>query len=87
MHLSNNKIVSDTPSDLKFSLKTDHHIQVGNDITLNVHIKNTATSNRNVKIMIGGNVLTYNGVSLDNLPMRKADVIVNRKKGIFNVSN
>lgn len=81
MHLSNNKIVSDTPEDLKYNLKTDHHIEAGQDITLKLHIRNTAESNRNVRLMIGGNLLTYNGISLDNLPMRKTDVIVKRNTG------
>ena len=82
MHLSNNKIVSDTPEDLKYDLKTDSHIQVGKDITLRLNIRNTAVKNRKVKVMIGGNVLTYNGVSLDHLPIRKAEVEVKQQTGL-----
>ena len=81
LHLTNNKIVSDTADDLKYSLYTQADILVGKEIVLRLHIKNTAPNNRNVKIMVGGNVLTYNGIPIKNLPLRKAEELVYRQTG------
>lgn len=81
LHLTNNKIVSDTTEDLKYSLYTQPDVVVGKDIVLRLNIKNTAPNNRNVKIIIGGSVLTYNGIPIKNLQLRKAEELVYRQTG------
>lgn len=81
LHLTNNKIVSDTADDLKYSLYTQPDVVVGKDIVLRLNIKNTAPNNRNVKIIIGGSVLTYNGIPIKNLQLRKAEELVYRQTG------
>ena len=69
--------------DLKYSLYTQNDVMVGKDVVLRLHIKNTAVNNRNVQIMIGGHVLTYNGIAIKKLPMRKAHEIVHRQTGQY----
>ena len=81
LHLTNNKIVSDTTEDLKYNLYTQADVVVGKDIVLRLNIKNTAPNNRNVKIIIGGSVLTYNGIPIKNLQLRKAEELVYRQTG------
>ena len=81
LHLTNNKIVSDTADDLKYSLYTQSEVMVGKDVVLRLHIKNTAANNRNIQIMTGGHVLTYNGIAIKKLPMRKAHEVVYRNTG------
>ena len=83
LHLTNNKIVSDTADDLKYNLYTQPDVLVGKDVVLRLNIKNTSPNHRNVKIMIGGSVLTYNGIPIKNLPLRKADETVHRQTGKF----
>jgi len=53
LHLTDNKLVSDTPSDLKYSLYTAPSIEVGKDIILRLNVKNTSPKNRNIKIITG----------------------------------
>ncbi|XP_066922576.1 protein-glutamine gamma-glutamyltransferase 4-like [Clytia hemisphaerica] len=83
LHLTNNKIVSDTVDDLKYSLYAQNEVMVGKDVVLRLHIKNTAVNNRNVQIMVGGHVLTYNGIAIKKLPMRKTHEMVHRQTDTY----
>lgn len=81
LHLSNNKIIKDTANDLEFSLTTEPHVSVGSDIKLRLSIRNTASRDLSTKVMIGGHIVMYNGMSLDKIAVKKSDVKVNRKGG------
>ncbi|XP_057290288.1 coagulation factor XIII A chain-like [Hydractinia symbiolongicarpus] len=81
LHLSNNKIIKDTSNDLDFSLTTEPHVSVGSDIKLRLSIRNTAARDLSTKVMIGGHIVMYNGMSLDKIAVKKSDVKVNRKGG------
>ena len=81
MRLSHNKIIKDMPQDLKFELSSDPHVPVGKDIALRLNIRNSGTKNLPVRIMIGGNIVMYNGMALDKIPLKRWDIMVKRQDG------
>ena len=78
MHLSNNRMVTDGPSDLQYVVNTDPVITAGKDIYIKLNIKNRAPSDLPIRVMIGGNVIAYNGIPLEKLPIKRWDISINR---------
>lgn len=78
MHLSNNRMVTDGPSDLQYEVNTDPVITAGKDIYIKLKIKNGAPSDLPIRVMVGGNVIAYNGIPLEKLPIKRWDISINR---------
>ena len=71
LRLSNNPTIRPNSKDVKFTVRTSSYVYVGNDVKVTIEMRNTGMKSLDIQATLSGNVVMYNGVSLNAIPAEK----------------
>ena len=74
LRLSSNPTIRPYPNDIRFQINMKNDVQVGSDIIMTLNMRNSSTKNLKVIAMIGGHVVMYNGMSVEQVKNIEAQV-------------
>ena len=71
------------PKFLEMKVKPDKIVEVGNDIHMNINVKNTSSNDVEVNLVMAGSIVRYNGISKGSLEKIKKKVTVKGDSGKY----
>ena len=74
LRMSNNPTIRPNSKDVLFTLRLSSYVYVGHDVSMTIEMRNTGMKNLKIQATVSGNVVMYNGVSLNSLKTQKTDV-------------
>lgn len=74
LRLSNNPTIRPNSKDVTFNVRTSSYVYVGNDVRVTIEMRNTGMKTVNIQTTLSGNVVMYNGVSLNTIPADQTEV-------------
>ena len=82
MDKAGNMHVRSTPKTLEMKARPqDSIIEIGNDINVDVYLKNTGEQDLTLKLIVGGNIVRYNGVSKGELGYKRLNEKIGAQEG------
>ena len=74
LRLSNNPTIRPNSKDVTFTVRTSSYVYVGHDVRVTIEMRNTGLKTLKIQATLSGNVVMYNGVSLNKVPSETTEV-------------
>ena len=74
LRISNNPDIRPYNNDVQFTVRTSSYVYIGRDVRVTIEMRNTGKKMLQIQATLSGNIVMYNGVSLNRISPEKKEV-------------